>query len=167
MPFEPLGTDEKLPQGAYPRGSSAKNLEGDLMKGCMGIAIGSVAVMLIASGYFALPGLHQIEALQRGWMLALGPSVLLGFILTLALGTTGGTAFLGGSLCAEAFITIQLIRIDVGRQPQQTDLLKPEWDAYWIWAYPLSHLAAVILFMALAFAIRGLIRSTKARSSAR
>jgi hypothetical protein len=167
MPFEPLGTDEKLPQGAYPRGSSAKNLEGDLMKGCAGIAVGSVAVMIISAAYFGLPGLHEIAGLQRGWLVALGPAVLLGFILTLTMGTTGGTAFLGGSLCAETFITIQLIRIDLGRQPQQTDLPKPEWDALWIWAYPLIHLAVVIALMALAFAIRGWIRSKKARAAAR
>jgi hypothetical protein len=167
MPFEPLGTDEKAPQSAYPRGRAATALESELLSGCFVIAIGSAATMGLAAWPFAMPNLHLWSGYQSAWLLGLLPSLAVGTALVLTAGTAGATGLIGGSLCAEIFILVQLARVNLGREPQNTDLPRPEWGEGIMALTPALHLGSAAAICAAGFLIRAAIRSAKRRRASR
>lgn len=137
MPFEPLGTDEKIEGG---RGRRPRDFEGQLMSGCAVILAGSLFGYLLAAWPYFVFDQHTLRGLGVTLVFSTVPVWVFGVFLVRTLGQAGATAFAGALLVGAIFMYLRLqLVVAVRGDP---NLPQAEYPDRWHWMVPLGWLLA-------------------------
>lgn len=140
MPFEPLGTDERVsvPQKPEPDMDSA------MLMGCTGFVFASIGGYFVSVWpFFVVGDLHTLTGLGTAAALGFVPAALLGFALVHRYRLPGACGAVGGAMATAIFLHLQLKLLEWGFE--LPDVPDPEYPPAMSWIAPLVWVLAIAL----------------------
>lgn len=133
MPFEPLQTDEKLPEPP----KQQRDMDTQMMLGCstFGIVAG-LGLALAAWPHFVITDTQHLDSLVRASAMGLVPAGLVGIVATRRLGLPGACGFVGGALVTAVFLYLRLTQVLLTRYGNPSEL--PDYPTSWSWMAPIA-----------------------------
>jgi hypothetical protein len=143
MPFEPLGTDEKL-DAAVPR---ERDMDSVMLTGCTGFVMASVLTYALGVWpFFVFPEIYLLRTLGLCALVGLVPSLIAGVIFAKKFGVAGAAGMVGGSLATAIFLYLRLDQVSALRNSNLPG--EPQYPGNWAVIIP-----AVWLLISLGIAL--------------
>lgn len=138
MAFEPLNTDEKLPQPI----KSGPDLDTQMIGGCSGFVASSVFTYALGIWPFFLLSsqMHLLATLGLAAALGLLPAAIFGGLIGSRWGLAPACGFFGGALTVAVFLYLSLGQVAMGHSVP--DLPKPDYPASFAWLLPAGWILA-------------------------
>lgn len=143
MPFEPLGTDERLEKPA----KRERDMDAVMLAGCSGFITNAFLTYGLAIWpFFVFPEIYLVKTLATCAAVGLLPSLVAGFVLAKRMGLPAAAGWVGGGLATSIFLYLRLDQLTALRNSNLPG--EPEYPGNWAIIIPLSWLLVNVSFAA-------------------
>ncbi|MFZ4509049.1 MAG: hypothetical protein ACOYON_15275 [Fimbriimonas sp.] len=140
MAFEPIETDETLPEKA----KREKDMDTQMLMGCSSFVVVSIgSYLLTVWPYFLVAELEKGQTLLNCALMGMVPSLLVGGFASRRFGLPGGFGFVGGAIATAIFLYLRLQATQLAAMAQQ--LPTPDYPSELIWLLPGAWLFLVMI----------------------
>lgn len=135
MPFEPLLTDEDLPN----RAQRERDMDTQMLFGCTGFVATSLTTYgLSVWPFLAFPRTHLMLTLAIASACAFVPALIFGAFASRRFSLPGACGFVSGAMATAIFLYLRLEQAQAGRTVRE--LPRPDYPASWTWMIPVAWL---------------------------
>lgn len=145
MPFEPLGTDEKLDRPAKKK----QSMDSAFLAGCTTVAFLSLLIWGVAAWPFFVFEMHLRQGLISASLAGFLPALAVGAFSVAKAGMTGATGFAGGAFSVGLFAYLQLENLTLGNTTEIANLPPTDYPEFWAWLMPIIWCLLVVVLILL------------------